>query len=232
MQHTAGLFLSSLSSRIFLREIIIFSSLSGESSNQAWHPGSGPCACGLCVSWWPAKESVPEGGTNCKPALRSYDRPSGHRSKGYWLELSSLFCFLAQTHKPTQDTCTNGQTHIVEYKNTSAQWGLSCMLMPGLEWLDVHFGFNCVVLCISPGLIMGLYGAWVGEDACMKQWQRAFSGQMRRWRASSAWALLLYLIWSGVGLLLLQHSGWSLPVHILAILKNGFCQWWWTIWST
>lgn len=134
---------------------------------------------------------------------------------------SSHLC--SASHKCTQDTCTSGQTHIVEYTNTSAQWGLSYMLMPGLEWVDVHFGFNCVVLCISLGLIMGLYRVWVGEDACMKQRQRAFSGQMRRWRASSAWALLLYLIWSGAGLLLEHHSGWSLPVLTSVILKNGYC---------
>lgn len=52
----------------------------------------------FCVSWWPAKDSVPEGRTYCKPALPSYASPSGHRSKGYWLELSTLFCFLEQAH--------------------------------------------------------------------------------------------------------------------------------------
>lgn len=120
----------------------------------------------------------------------------------------------ANTHTgATQYTCISGQAHIAGHANTSAQW----VLVRGLEWGVVHFGFNCVVLCISPGLIMSLYGAWVDEDACMKQRQRAFSGQMRRWRASSAWALLFCLMWSGRGLLLLHHSGWS-----LLVLNKGF----------
>lgn len=60
----------------------------------------------------------------------------------------------------------SGQAHIGG--GTSAQRALSGTLVPGLKWGVVHFGFNCVVLCISPELIIGLYRAWVDEDACMK----------------------------------------------------------------
>lgn len=84
-------------------------------------------------------------------------------------------CFLLlraniHTHRGTQCTCTSGRAHIAGCTNTSAQHrALSCQLMPRLKWGVVHFGFNCVVLCISPGLIMGLYRVWVDEDACRKQ---------------------------------------------------------------
>lgn len=170
-----------------------------------------------------AKDSVPEGGSNYKPAVLSYAGPSGHRSEGHWLELSAPVFSSEQAQIHSRHTGTSGQAHIVGYTNTSGQWVLSSVLMHGLEWGVVYFNFNCVVLCISPGLIMSLYGAWVDEDSCMKLWLRAFSGQMRRWRASSVWALLFYLMWSGHGLLLLHHLSWSPPVLASAILNNGFC---------
>lgn len=66
----------------------------------------------------------------------------------------------------TQYTCRGGQASFMGYKRS--QRALPCVLMPGSGWEVVHFGFNCVVLCISSGLIMGLYREWVGEDGCMK----------------------------------------------------------------
>lgn len=130
-------------------------SLLDESSDRAWHPVSGPRACGLNISWCLASDSVPEGGTDCKPALLSYSRPSDHRSKGHWLELSAFFFFFSEqtihmqrVMKPTSSPPQRG-----ECSRPRSRWKGNLSI-----WAFMVF------LCISCRLIRGLCRAWVGED--------------------------------------------------------------------
>lgn len=150
---------------------------------------------------------MPEGGTYCKPALLSHSRPSGHRSKGCWPELSTPLCLLAlHTHTEAHKyPCTSGQARIAARINThSSNNGHSCVCSC-LDWSGELSILALIVLFYA--LAQGSSRAWVDEDACMKRWQRAFSGRTRRWRASSHWPPHFHFVWSGHGLLLLRHSG-------------------------
>lgn len=83
------------------------------------------------------------------------------------------------------------------------------------------FFFPVIVFfyALAPGSLLSYAGrGWADEDARLRQWPR---GRMRRWRASSAWASLCHLLWSGHWLLLPQHSGWSLPVLTSAVAFVG-----------
>lgn len=96
----------------------------------------------LCVSWWTANNSVPEERTQCKATLASYTRPSGHRSEGFWPELSALFGFLEQhTHAQSHTMSMLGLVKLNISVSTPTQWALSRMLMPWLKWRVEHFFF-------------------------------------------------------------------------------------------
>lgn len=96
----------------------------------------------LCVLWWTANNSVPEERTWCKTTLASYTRPSGHRSEGFWTELSALFGFLEQhTHAQSHAMLMLGLVKLNISVSTPTQWALSRMQMPWLKWRVELFFF-------------------------------------------------------------------------------------------
>lgn len=184
----------------------------------------------LCVSWWTANNSAPEERTRCKTTLASYTRPSGHRSEGFWPELSALFGFLEQhTHAQSRTMSMLGLVKLNISGSAPTQRALSRMQMPWLEWRVEHFFFffNCVFLCISPGLITGLCRAWVGGRGCVRE-------AVAEWIDEKVEGLI------SLGIALLFSAEWPLialatPLRLITAgpyISHGFCCWWWLVWST
>lgn len=219
---------------ILLQETVFSPSKSTETSNQVWHTGTDPRVC-VCVTLvcfvvncqrFRAKE---EKRSWRKTTLASYTRPSGHRSEGFWLELSALFGFFelhhTHAHNTTQYRCGVGQA--CSSGSTPTQWTLQCMQMPWLEREVKHFFFlsNCVVLCISPGLITVLCRAWVGGWGCAPEAVAERTDEKVEGLISLGIALPFVVEWPLIAL--------TTPLRLITAglhISHCFCRRWWLVW--
>ncbi len=80
-----------------------------------------------------------------------YPRPSGHRSKDNWLELSTQFCFLEQaTHRGTQYPCKSGQAYIVcTHQSNECSLACSCLDWSGESSILALIVLLCALARVS-----------------------------------------------------------------------------------
>lgn len=207
---------------ILSQEAFFSSSKSTETSNQVWHTGTDPHVCVAFVRFvvncqgFRAKEEKKELVQSNTGILYRAIRP---QVRGLLANAVSSVRLLCATRSTTQQCrCRVGQAY--SSGSTPTEWTLKCMQMPWLKRGVKHF-FPVIVFfyALAPGSLLSYAGrGWADEDVRLRQWPW---GRMRRWRASSAWASLCHLLWSGRWLLSPQHSGWSLPVFTSAVAFVG-----------